>query len=108
MSRYNHLSLEELEADLAALEVAIEAKGGKAAERHPDRDAALKLLAELCFADMGCDDGHPKTTQEVWEIISRDRVQDWFSFEDLDAARRLLAMDTLLAIDGPLYGEDEA
>jgi len=41
------------------------------------------------FAFVGEDD--PKDTQAVWEMIYRDRVQDWFSYEDFERARDLLA-----------------
>ena len=41
------------------------------------------------FAFVGED--HPKDTQAVWEMIYRDRVQDWFSYEDFERARDLLA-----------------
>lgn len=59
-----------------------------------EREARLEsALGALCFIDMGKDEdeGVAYTTQEVWEIIHRDRVQDWFSFEDLDEARAALA-----------------
>lgn len=41
------------------------------------------------FAFVG-EDG-PKDTQAVWEMIYRDRVQDWFSYEDFERARDVLA-----------------
>lgn len=52
-----------------------------------------EALGALAFIDMGKDEDEnaPFTTQEVWETIYRDRVQDWFSFEDFETARALLA-----------------
>jgi hypothetical protein len=56
-------------------------------------EAARAALGNLCFPDMGEDEdeGVRWETQEVWQTIYRDRVQDWFSYEDLDAAREALA-----------------
>lgn len=49
-----------------------------------------RLIEALeAFAFVGEDD--PKDTQAVWEMIYRDRVQDWFSYEDFERARDLLA-----------------
>jgi hypothetical protein len=52
-----------------------------------------EALGPLAFIDMGKDEDEAAafTTQDVWAIIHRDRVQDWFSFEELDEARAALA-----------------
>ena len=53
-------------------------------------DSHHRLVEALeAFAFVGEDD--PKDTQAVWEMIYRDRVQDWFSYEDFERARDLLA-----------------
>ena len=51
-----------------------------------------EVAAPFAFLDMGRDEdeGVPFTTQEVWETVYRDRVQDWFSFEEIDALRQAL------------------
>lgn len=53
-------------------------------------DSHHRLVGVLeAFAFVGEDD--PKDTQAVWEMIYRDRVQDWFSYENFERARDLLA-----------------
>ncbi len=42
------------------------------------------------FAFMVMDDDGFESTQALWECIYRDRVQDWFAYEDFDAARQVL------------------
>ncbi len=49
-------------------------------------------LAPFAFLDM-CkneDEDALLATQDVWETIYRDRVQDWIAFEDIEAARAAL------------------
>lgn len=56
------------------------------------RNARLEeALKPFAFLEMGKDEdeGRQFTTQEVWETIYRDRVQDWVSFEDIERARTL-------------------
>ena len=86
---------EKIEADIAALQARIALLEGALGEVGDKMEA-------LCFADMGKDEdeGVVWTTQEVWETIYRDRVQDWFSFEDLDAARTTLASVTAMLEGG--------
>ena len=57
------------------------------------KDDAIEALRALCFFDMGLDEdeGHRYTTQEVWETVFENRVEDWFSFEDFDRARQIIA-----------------
>ena len=45
-----------------------------------------EALRAFAFVGEDC----PKGTQAVWEMIYRDRVQDWFSYEDFEAARAAL------------------
>lgn len=53
-------------------------------------DSHHRLVEAMeAFAFVGEDD--PKDTQAVWEMIYRDRVQDWFSYEDFERARDVLA-----------------
>lgn len=62
-----------------------------------DDSAVVEVLREalepFAFRNMGAeeDEGVAFTTQEVWETIHRDRVKDWISFEDIEAARAALA-----------------
>lgn len=76
---------EDLWADLRELRK----EKAEAAARIAALEAALRPFA---FLDMGKDEdeGQQFTTQDVWETIYRDRVQDWISFEDLEAARAAL------------------
>ena len=50
-----------------------------------------EALKPFAFIEMGKDEDEARqfTTQEVWETIYRDRVQDWVSFEDIERARTL-------------------
>lgn len=62
---------------------ALTAWNTRAVNSHHDLIEALRP-----FAFVGQDD--PKDTQAVWEMIYRDRVQDWFSYEDFERARAIL------------------
>lgn len=56
------------------------------------RNARLEeALKPFAFLEMGKDEdeGRQLTTQDVWETIFSDRVQDWVSFEDIERARTL-------------------
>ena len=63
------------------------------AERDGEIERLREALKPLVFFDMGKDEdeGAPFTTQDVWETIFKDRVQDWFDFADIEAARQALA-----------------
>lgn len=63
------------------------------AERDGEIERLREALKPLVFFDMGKDEdeGAPFTTQDVWEMIFKDRVQDWFDFADIEAARQALA-----------------
>ena len=76
-------------ANLKKLNVTLAAENAALREKLAEREA---LLARLCFRDMGCDEdeGTRFTTQEVWQTIHGDRVQDWLDFDDLEAARLAL------------------
>lgn len=50
-------------------------------------DALEKALEPFAFLDP---DNPDRTTQEFWEMIYRDRVQDWYDYEDIAAARAAL------------------
>lgn len=56
-----------------------------------ENERLREALGVLCFADMGKDEGRALSTQEVWEIIYNDRVQDWFSYDEIEEARNTLA-----------------
>lgn len=55
-----------------------------------ERDQAVEALEPFAFREMEKDYGLADT-QYIWETIYSDRVQDWFSYEEIEAARATLA-----------------
>lgn len=61
-----------------------------AIERLEAENAKLRASLEpFAFREMEKDEGLADT-QYVWETIHSDRVQDWFSYEEIEAARAAL------------------
>lgn len=53
-------------------------------------EALAGALEPFAFLEMEKNEG-PADAQYVWECIYNNRVQDWFSFDEIDLARAALA-----------------
>ena len=57
-----------------------------------ERDRLREALKPFAF--FFDDDGEAKTIQQAWEIIYRDRVEDWVFYQEIVAARAALKGET--------------
>ena len=70
----------------------VDAQTAELTRLRAENEALREALKPLVFSEMGKDEdeGAPFTTQDVWETIYKDRVQDWFDFGEIETARQLL------------------
>ena len=81
--------IEALSAEVERLTLTVRKLQGHQGALEAEVERLREALEPFAFREMEKDDGLADT-QYVWETIYSDRVQDWFSYEEIETARAAL------------------